>query len=77
LARGSILNSGINTPKSRSTQSTQRISITQNMVPAFRVVAYYKVETEVISASIWINVVDQCKQVIKFMILTGIKNLLN
>ena len=64
LSRGTVLDSGINTPNAGSSQSTQRISINQNMVPAFRVVAYYQVnDAEMVSASVWIDVVDQCKQV--------------
>ena len=33
------------------------------MVPAFRIVAYYRKGTETVSASLWVDVTDQCKQV--------------
>ena len=69
LSRGAILNSGINSPGRGSSQSTQRVPITQTMVPSFRIVAYYKVREEVVSASMWIDVADQCKQVPRFCFL--------
>ena len=57
------MSSGINNPNSGSSQSSQMIPVTQSMVPAFRIVAYYKNNKETISASVWVDVVDQCKQV--------------
>ncbi|XP_076805082.1 complement C3-like isoform X2 [Clavelina lepadiformis] len=62
LARGSIIDSGINIPHPGNKESSQQVIITHEMVPSFRVVAYHMVDSEVVSASLWIDVVDQCKE---------------
>ena len=67
IARGSIVYAGVNKPVENSFESTQKIEITQNMVPAVRIVAYYLVGTEIVSNSLWIDVVDRCKEVRFFL----------
>uniref|UniRef100_H2ZNR2 NTR domain-containing protein n=1 Tax=Ciona savignyi TaxID=51511 RepID=H2ZNR2_CIOSA len=61
VARGSIVASGKNTPLANAHDSTQIIDITHKMVPSARVVAYYLHGAEVVSNSVWIDVIDECK----------------
>lgn len=39
---------------------TTPLTITKDMLPAFRVVAYYHIGSEVVSDSIWVDVKDSC-----------------
>ncbi|CAK8698070.1 unnamed protein product [Clavelina lepadiformis] len=60
ISRGTIVAYGIKQPLGM--QSTQRLEITQKMVPSARVVAYYLHGTEVVSNSVWFEVRKQCKE---------------
>ncbi|KAI1886573.1 hypothetical protein AGOR_G00197200 [Albula goreensis] len=39
---------------------TLSLTVTKDMVPSFRIVAYYHVGTEVVSDSVWVDVKDTC-----------------
>ena len=41
----------------------EKFRVTQKMVPSARLIAYYLHKSELVSNSIWFDVVDQCKEV--------------
>ena len=43
--------------------NVERFHVTQKMVPSARLVAYYLHKSELVSNSVWFDVVHQCKEV--------------
>ncbi|CAK8698466.1 unnamed protein product [Clavelina lepadiformis] len=62
VARGTVVAYGINYPRPGSEESAQTIQITHEMVPSMRIIAYYIIRNEVVSNSLWIDVVDSCRE---------------
>ena len=64
VARGTIVYANVLLPRAGNSQSLESFVVTQKMVPSARIVAYYLVGSEIVSNSLWFDVVDQCKTVI-------------
>uniref|UniRef100_F6U649 NTR domain-containing protein n=1 Tax=Ciona intestinalis TaxID=7719 RepID=F6U649_CIOIN len=62
VARGGIVLSSVVRLTPLNRQKTINVWPTQAMVPFARVVAYYFKDNEVVSGSLWFDVVDQCKR---------------
>ena len=57
LNKGQIVSAGRLVGQALVTFSMQ---VTKDMVPSFRIVAYYHVGGEVVSDSVWVDVKDTC-----------------
>ncbi|KAM3623772.1 uncharacterized protein V6R79_015383 [Siganus canaliculatus] len=60
LSRGRLVQSGRSRVEAQSLIS-ERITITKEMIPSFRIIAYYHTSAnEVVSDSVWVDVEDDC-----------------
>ncbi|KAM3926794.1 venom factor-like [Leptodactylus fuscus] len=60
LSRGKIVTVGRQERAPGQTVVTMPLVITQDLLPSFRIVAYYTLEYEMVSDSMWVDVVDDC-----------------
>ncbi|XP_072255528.1 venom factor-like isoform X2 [Pyxicephalus adspersus] len=60
LSKGRIIN--VDRQKREQGQSlvTKTLIITPDLIPSFRIVAYYIIGKEIVSDSLWVDVVDEC-----------------
>ena len=68
VSRGTIVYANVISPLEGHAVSLGTYLVTQQMVPAARIVAYYIVESEIVSSSFWFDVKDQCKTVLRLRI---------
>ncbi|XP_072005891.1 complement C3-like [Engystomops pustulosus] len=60
LSRGQIVTMGRQERGSGQSLVTVPLIITEELLPSFRIVAYYTVGDELVSDSLWVDVVDDC-----------------
>lgn len=61
ISKGQIVSASKLTRRDNPVMSIPGLSITKDMLPSFRLVAYYHIgDTEVVADSIWVDVKDTC-----------------
>ncbi|KAM4039672.1 venom factor-like isoform 2-T2 [Anomaloglossus baeobatrachus] len=60
LSRGKIVKVGQQKRASGQSMVTMSLPITEDLLPSFRIVAYYTIGKEIVSDSIWVDAVDDC-----------------
>ncbi|XP_066445604.1 complement C3-like [Eleutherodactylus coqui] len=60
LNKGQIMKAGKQSRKVGQSPITMSLFITEDFIPSFRIVAYYIVGGEIVSDSVWVDVVDKC-----------------
>ncbi|XP_072005897.1 complement C3-like isoform X2 [Engystomops pustulosus] len=65
LSRGQIVTMGRQERGSGQSLVTVPLVITEQLLPSFRIVAYYTVGDELVSDSLWVDVVDDCMGTLK------------
>ncbi|XP_073510484.1 complement C3-like [Phyllobates terribilis] len=60
LSRGKIVKVGRQERLSGQSVVSMPLDITEDLLPSFRIVAYYSIGDEMVSDSIWLDVVDSC-----------------
>ncbi|KAL2086307.1 hypothetical protein ACEWY4_017366 [Coilia grayii] len=65
LSKGQLVSAGRAKPEGKAVVSLT-LTVTRDMVPSFRIVAYYHVgSSEVVSDSVWVDVKDTCREKLK------------
>lgn len=60
LSKGRIMKAGKYSRKAGQVLVSMPLFITEDLMPSFRIVAYYTIEKEIVSDSLWVDVVDNC-----------------
>ncbi|KAM5171782.1 A.superbus venom factor 1-like [Mantella aurantiaca] len=60
LSRGRIISVGKQKREHGQALVTKTLIVTQDLIPSFRFVAYYIIGRELVSDSVWVDVVDEC-----------------
>ncbi|XP_075062646.1 complement C3-like [Mixophyes fleayi] len=60
LSKGRILDVGRQKRERGQQLITMPLFITEEFIPSFRIVAYYTIESEIVSDSLWVDVADKC-----------------
>ncbi|XP_066445602.1 venom factor-like [Eleutherodactylus coqui] len=64
LNKGQIVKAGKISRLVGQSLVTMPLFITEDLIPSFRIVAYYIVGDEIVSDSLWVDVVDKCKEMV-------------
>ncbi|XP_053321323.1 venom factor [Spea bombifrons] len=75
MSKGRILTVGRELRRPGQSLVTMSLPITENLIPSFRIVAYYSIPTsagrEIVSDSVWVDVTDTC---VGTLVVTGDKD---
>ncbi|XP_077327722.1 LOW QUALITY PROTEIN: complement C3-like [Lithobates pipiens] len=60
LSKGRIMTVGKQKRDKGQSLVSMSLIVTKDLIPSFRIVAYYTIENEIVSDSLWVDVVDEC-----------------